>query len=80
MLLLSSHPNVSSFSLATEHLPSDTNTFSTSYAQILSIPFTNCAGGRQVLPLRRQKLGEENTRSCKGMGRVGTKALFAHAT
>lgn len=59
---------------------SDTNTFSTSYAQILSIPFTNCAGGRQVLPLRRQNLGEENTRSCKGMGKVGTKALFAHAT
>lgn len=59
---------------------SDTNTFSTSYAQILSIPFTNCAGGRQVLPLWRQNLGEENTRSCKGMGKVGTKALFAHAT
>ena len=40
---------------------SDTNTFSTSYAR--SIPFTNCAGGRQFFSPRRHNSREGNIRS-----------------
>ena len=54
---------------------SDTNAFSTSYARILCIPFTNCAGGRQFFPPRRRNSREETMRSWKGAGKVSAKAL-----
>ena len=57
---------------------SDTNTFSTSYAQILWIPFTNCAGRRQFFSPWRHNSCKENMRSRKGTGKVSTKALFAY--
>ena len=55
----------------------DTNTFSTSYARILCIPFINCPGGSSFFSPRRHN---SRIRSWKGTGKVSPKALFAHAT